>query len=472
MFISEQHDLENRALVETGAEIDAIDSQFYSRFQYPGPPIKFDYLLDPLHETRMLNQSLGDWQQRTIPEHAQIWVAGCGTNQAIFTALKFPHAAVLGTDISASSLEAARQAAQQLGITNLELREQTINHVGYHQQFDYILCTGVIHHMVDPGMALAKLAAALKPGGILELMVYNQYHRIMTSAFQRAVRLFGQSVTPDFEADLMVARELIAARPQVGPLADYLHQFEGAPEVILADSLLQPVEHSYTVAGLSALAQRCGLELRLPATNLYDKDADHTSWNMTFDNDALQARYDQLPDLQRWQITNLLLLDASPMIWFYLQHATSSHTAVGEREICETFLHTTFAKTTTTQRNYFRGTDGTYTLSPRSIPYPVPPRDPLSQALLAAVDGKTPMREMFSRLGIAPTFQIVNQARIKLTTTQFPYLQAVQSAPLPDDPARVELEAVSYDIAAIDQLSDDEVDAFLTDLLAQEKDHT
>ena len=50
-----------------------------------------------------------------------MWVAGCGTNQAVITALMFPGARVLGTDLSEASLEGARRNADQLGVANLEL---------------------------------------------------------------------------------------------------------------------------------------------------------------------------------------------------------------------------------------------------------------------------------------------------------------------------------------------------------------
>ena len=37
------------------------------------------------------------------------------------------------------------------------------------------------------------------------------------------------------------------------------------------------------------------------------------------------------------------------------------------------------------------------------------------------------MRDIFARLQLEPTFHVVNQIRIKLTTSIFPYLIAIQN---------------------------------------------
>jgi hypothetical protein len=37
------------------------------------------------------------------------------------------------------------------------------------------------------------------------------------------------------------------------------------------------------------------------------------------------------------------------------------------------------------------------------------------------------MKDVLARAGITPTFSAVNQIRIKLTTTAFPYLKALQT---------------------------------------------
>src|SRR5581483_3307119 len=179
-------DEENLGFAQSSESVDAINAKFYGRFQFPWPPLTFSKPTEPDFEAIMLNQSIGSWDHSVVPTEAKIWVAGCGTNQAIFTALRFPKAQILGTDLSVTSLETAARNARNLGIANLELKEESINQSNYVAAFDYIICTGVIHHNADPAEPLRKLAGALRQGGVLELMVYNRYHRIITTAFQKA----------------------------------------------------------------------------------------------------------------------------------------------------------------------------------------------------------------------------------------------------------------------------------------------
>ena len=143
--VEHNSDEENRVLTESQDSVDGLLAKFYRRFPWPWQPIKFDYLEDTDFGINMLNQDIGDFTHRTVPRNAKIWVAGCGTNQALHTALKFPDAFVVGSDLSSKSLELCAKNAKELGVTNLEVREESLNHVPYNQEFDYVISTGVIH---------------------------------------------------------------------------------------------------------------------------------------------------------------------------------------------------------------------------------------------------------------------------------------------------------------------------------------
>lgn len=423
-------DDQNLELVGPIDSVDQLNADFYRRFPYPWPPMKFDYLLDPYFETAMLNQSIGDWDNKIIPKNPKIWVAGCGTNLAVFTALRFPKARVLGSDISTKSLEICAGTANQLGISNLELKEESINHVPYTDTFDYIICTGVIHHNADPKATLQKLVRALSPTGILELMVYNRYHYIAQTAFQKAIRILGRNGNTsaiNLESELSIARNLIDKFPGESQLSNFLIKFKDAPESMLADVLLQPVLYSYTVESLESLAADCNLELVAPYINLFDKTDGKTSWNIEFDDARLQEYYETLPDSRRWQVTNLLLLEKSPLLWFYFQRKDCGRERKSEKQLCDEFLSERFVKTGTLQRSHILRTDEKYRLSPNSVPFPIAAPDPSVIKLLDSVDAKSSMRDIFQRLSIKPTFSVVNQARIKLTTPAFPYLRSIRS---------------------------------------------
>jgi SAM-dependent methyltransferase len=419
-------DGENLRFVGTAESVDSINAQFYTRFPYPWAPKTFSYLSDELFETRMLNQDIGDYTHQTIPSAPSIWVAGCGTNQAVYTALRFPHAAVRGSDFSTSSLELCGKTARNLGIRNLDLVCESLNEVSYQNRFDYIICTGVIHHNATPNAVLGKLAAALKSSGVLELMVYNRYHRTNTTAFQKALSILkGVSADEDFRSGLNTTRQIIDSIPESSPLASWLRHYKEMPEAALADALMQPVEYSYTVQSLCDLARSCGLELTQPCISQFDRADGGNSWNLRFKEPELQTRYDSLADAERWQVTNLLMLDKSPMLWFYLRHCDAGP-RITESAACGAFLSATFTRNHAMRHVYVRGADGGYKLSPRPVPHPPPAEDKDVANVVAMADGKTRIGNVFASLGIATDFHTINRIRLRCTTSSFPYLRALR----------------------------------------------
>jgi SAM-dependent methyltransferase len=412
--------------VEDIGGLDAVNKRFYNRFPFPPPPIQIHFLDDPGFGLRMLNQNLGDWSHTALPPKPRVLVPGCGTFQAVALALQLPTADILGVDLAEESLATCRKAAAEIGLGNLTVREENILELSFQDELDYIDCDGVLHHLADPAAGFKALARALKPEGILRVMVYNRYHRIATSAFQKAVKtLLVDASLCDLDSGLQVARKLLEECPAGGRLREYSDRI--ASDSQLADTFLQPVEHSYTVESLQALVESCGLELLHPQVTLWDQTWNTYLWNMTFEEPELRERYEALGDVERWKITNWLRQESSPMLSFYLQRKDSGRPRKTEREICDAFLATVFERNQTTRRCYQKGPDDVYALAPNSSSHPPELNDSRKARILSAIDGRTPMGEILSRLGISSGFETVNRLRIELTTSAFPYLVAVSS---------------------------------------------
>jgi SAM-dependent methyltransferase len=420
-------DIHNLILAESPEAADDANREFYATFPYPWPPMSFPRLEDPDFETIMLNQSLGDFDHHIISADAKIWVAGCGTNQAVYTALRFPKATVIASDLSAASLAVAARNAATCGVSNLELRQESLNEVGYRDEFDYVISTGVIHHNARPEQTLSRIAYALRPNGVLELMVYNRFHRILTTAFQKAVRTITMhnGRVSSYQEDLAVAKgiaatELIASPGQKAPFRD-------SHESKLADAMIQPVEYSYTVESLAGLLAECGLELILPCYDQFSQTKS-ASWEMQFSKAELQELFDVLPDATRWQVANLLLLDKSPMLWFYVQHRRESHDSHYTAHVNHDFLDRRFVRATTRLRNYVRGAgDLNYRLSPTSVPYPLKPTDPLVRSVTDRADGTLTMRQILLEIGINTTsHKAIADLRAQTTTPLCPLLRPAE----------------------------------------------
>lgn len=418
-MISDVHSL---SLLESPRSVDAINQEFYGKFQYPQAPVAFYAPADPDFETVMLNQSMGSWDHSAVPARPKIWVAGCGTNQAVYTALRFPNASIVASDLSGPSLATSAATADQLGVTNVEFVQGSINGAAFRDEFDYVICTGVIHHNADPLVPLSKLAAALKPTGVLELMVYNRYHRIAHVAFQKAMRILAAGA--DFDCELRLARRISDELKGDNLVTKLAQWFKVKSEAEFADALLQPIEYTFTVESLDEAARSCGLELAAPCINQFDKAQGTFSWNMEFEDAEVAALYDSLSDVERWKVSNHLMVEASPMLWFYLRRGASGRGATSERELCRQFLERSFVRSGTKKKHYLKAHTGRYVLSSRVLDYPGPHPDPLCGRVVAEAAARAgePMRSVLRRLGVEETFAAVNKLRSCLTTNAFPFL--------------------------------------------------
>jgi SAM-dependent methyltransferase len=416
----------NLILAESPEAVDAANREFYARFPYPWPPMSFPRLEDPDFEATMLNQSVGDFDHHTIPADAKIWIAGCGANQAVYTALRFPKATIIGSDLSPTSLEITARNARNLGITNLTLRQENLNDVNYIEEFDYILNTGVITIMPAPEKALSNIARALRPKGVLELMVYNRFHRTFTTAFQKAVRTITRhgGRAASYDEEFAVAKAIAATEPIAS--SRHMWPFRNTHESKFADALIQPVELSYTVESLNALVTECGLELVLPCYDQFSKSIGAV-WTMNFSTAEVQEQFEALPDVNRWQVVNLLLLDKSPLLWFFVRHAQESNDGRNEFRVAKEFLDRKFVRVKTNLRNYVRGPrDLDYKPSPESTHYPFRHPDNVIRGVVDHVDGCLTMREILAELGVdIASHKMVTDMRVQTTTSLCPYLRAV-----------------------------------------------
>ncbi len=423
MATSDEHNL---VWAEGQARVDQINAEFYATFPYPWSPMRFERVSDRALYRQMLHQDLGDWEGRTLPaQGGRIWVAGCGTNQAVITALRFPDATIVGSDLSSTSLELAARNARDLGIENLELRQESINDVAYADEFDLILCTGVIHHNADPALPLARLARALRPTGVLELMVYNRFHSVLNTAFQKAIRILGgEGSTPDFRRDLAVARGVVASLPPGSLMEVFTRRFKMTSESDLADMLIQPVWRSYTVESLGELCAGCGVELVTPCMNAFDASRG-VGWNLELTDPEAARSYGALSDRRRWQVINLLLAEQSPMLWFYVQRTDSPRQIKDEARLCEEFLDRRFVRIDAERSIHARDSAGRYAAE-RSThgPWPVPP-DPVARKVVEAADGRETMRAIVDRLEIPGSR--VNALRVGTASAGLPHLRAVSA---------------------------------------------
>ncbi|KAA2250939.1 class I SAM-dependent methyltransferase [Solihabitans fulvus] len=395
---------------------ESIVSSFYGSFPYPWRPMYFDVVSDPDFYGDLIRQETG---RRDLATFDDIWVAGCGTNQALITALQFPQASVLGTDVSEQSLAICAENARKLGVTNLRLVQQGIAQADYAQAFDLVICTGVIHHNPDPVRCLARLSAALRSHGVLELMVYNKFHRREKSAFQEALRILLPGEERDHHERLSFARSLADSIQVESTLSTYLSDSANRPEASWVDSWMNPCEQSYDVDALWAMAEQCGLTVDAPKVNQFDRGRNQFLWTLDLTDEKLLREFFSLDDRARWQVVNLLHMNSSPMLWFYLRPAGER---VSEADRNRIFLDSVLARPTATRQRHVLNGDGEYELNSHVFEFQKWAPEPEVRAVWDAADGTKTGREIFAEIGRGEDFNSVHRARVMLTSVEFPHL--------------------------------------------------
>jgi SAM-dependent methyltransferase len=232
---------------------------FYNSHPYP-PPVNNleDYRRRWQDEIRRRADYHLFWPEKPYRENIEILVAGCGTSQAAKYALREPNSHIIGIDFSLSSIEHTRELKQKYKLSNLEVHQIPLERVSdLGLTFDKIVCTGVLHHLPDPGSGLRALREVLKMEGALNLMVYAPYGRAGVYLIQEYCRRLGIGST---DLEIRDLAGTLTALPMSHPLARLLGE---SPDFqrkdALADALLNPQDRAYSVPQLFDLLSFAGL---------------------------------------------------------------------------------------------------------------------------------------------------------------------------------------------------------------------
>jgi arsenite methyltransferase len=97
---------------------------------------------------------------------------GCGAGiDSLIAAKKVdPEGRVIGVDMTPSMLEKARQAAMEMGLTNVEFREGYAEALPVEDGWaEVVISNGVLNLMPDKAAALEEMSRVLKPQGRLQI---------------------------------------------------------------------------------------------------------------------------------------------------------------------------------------------------------------------------------------------------------------------------------------------------------------
>ncbi|MGB0507666.1 MAG: class I SAM-dependent methyltransferase [Pikeienuella sp.] len=215
---------------------------------------------DPPEIDHMLFGGARDWRK---PFKAL--VAGGGTGDGLIMLAKKlstmkVDAEILYLDMSTASREVAEARAAARGLTSITFETGDLLTAPDRGEFDYVDCTGVLHHLPDPQAGFNALARAIAPGGGMGGMVYAPYGRTGVYPLQNALNALTAGQAP--QDQVAVVKSVLKGLPRTNwfpqnqNLVDHKQSDAG-----LYDLLLHSRDRPYTVGELAETLGVAGLHL-------------------------------------------------------------------------------------------------------------------------------------------------------------------------------------------------------------------
>ncbi|MDP4709338.1 MAG: class I SAM-dependent methyltransferase [Rickettsiaceae bacterium] len=129
----------------------------------------------------------------------RVLIAGGGTGDStVYLAeqLKDTDADIVYLDFSKNSMKIAQERAKNRGLKNITWINDSILNIPDLKlgKFDYIQCSGVLHHLENPDAGLKALSDSLTDDGGMGIMVYAQYGRTAVYQIQDIMKMVNEGV--------------------------------------------------------------------------------------------------------------------------------------------------------------------------------------------------------------------------------------------------------------------------------------
>ena len=154
-----------RALIADGEQREAA-----------GSPERFGYSWNIYSELRPEHEE--QFRRWTEPIARETWCgrrfldAGCGMGRNAYWAMSWGAAGGSAIDLDERTLARARETLARFPA--VEVKRQSIYDISDTDAFDIVFSIGVVHHLENPELAVAKLVQATKPGGIVLVWLYGR----------------------------------------------------------------------------------------------------------------------------------------------------------------------------------------------------------------------------------------------------------------------------------------------------------
>ncbi|MFQ5428882.1 MAG: carbamoyltransferase N-terminal domain-containing protein [Phycisphaerae bacterium] len=173
---------------KTEGDVTDIVKQFYEEHPFP------NYDEDESVRSLITKSRRGIYARllgEQIPYNSRVLEVGCGTGQ-LSNFLGVGCRSVIGTDLCMNSLRLAEGFRRKHELARVRFLQMNLFKPALKpEQFDVVLCNGVLHHTSDPYGGFRSIAALVKPGGHIVIGLYNTYGRLLLDSRRLLFRLTG-----------------------------------------------------------------------------------------------------------------------------------------------------------------------------------------------------------------------------------------------------------------------------------------
>ena len=234
----------------------------------------------------------------------RVLVAGGGTGDAtLHLAMQLssvnPDAQIIHLDLSEVSNNITQQRLDHQGYKNVKVVQGSLLDLpkGEHGTFDYINCSGVLHHLKEPNEGAKALCSVLKDHGVMSIMLYGELGRRIVYDIQNLAGMVTEE-TEALDKRIPIVNEILSAVPEQNPLRNVFPL--NIPDAELVDRYLHPQDRAYTVPQIFEMLAASSLRLLsfLPKAH-YDP-------LLMISEGPLRDRVRDLPEEQRMAFAEIL----------------------------------------------------------------------------------------------------------------------------------------------------------------------
>ena len=227
----------------------------YSQYPYPSPTVGGSLLYDIANLFYLLCEK-GDLS------HKKILDAGCGTGQRVLGfAKRHPEAEFQGIDLTAASLEVANQLARKHGVKNISFKKRDILNLNLNEKFDFIVSTGVVHHLEDPQKGVRNLCSHLNDQGTICLWYYHPFGEFDRLLGRELLLTLWDAQRSDLPKGQWIMEQLkLKLLPQQYGASATQKEHDRSQLSINADAFMHPIVAAYRFDEAMAMFKTCDVD--------------------------------------------------------------------------------------------------------------------------------------------------------------------------------------------------------------------